>query len=113
LQDRADSCHASFLRKLLATTAKVAQDLASDEFTYPGCTAEELVLWAILQEWEVLLDLTDLGQSWTTLSEYLFEDLDFEYLFDADMDGVEDDPLAHKTSSIELFGASFCDALGG
>jgi hypothetical protein len=50
----------------------------------------------------VLLDLTDLGQSWTTLSEYLFEDLDFEYLFDADMDGVEDDPLAHKTSSIDV-----------
>jgi hypothetical protein len=70
---------ASFLRKLLATAAKVAQDLASDEYTYPACTAEELVLWAILQEWQVLLDLTALGRSWTTLSEYLFEDLDFEY----------------------------------
>jgi hypothetical protein len=93
---------ASFLRKLLATAAKVAQDLASDEYTYPACTAEELVLWAILQEWQVLLDLTALGRSWTTLSEYLFEDLDFEYLFDADMDGVEDDPLAHKTSSIDV-----------
>ena len=93
---------ASFLRKLLATAAKVAQDLANDECTYPACTAEELVLWTILREWEVLLDLTDLGQSWTALSEYLFEDLDFEYLFDADMDGVEDDPLAHKTSRIDV-----------
>jgi hypothetical protein len=93
---------AGFLRKLLATAAKVAQDLASEEFTYPACTAEELVMWAILQEWEVLLDLTDLGPSWTALSEYLFEDLDFEYLFDADMDGVEDDPLAHKTSGIDV-----------
>ncbi len=92
----------SFLRKLLATAAKVAQDLAGDELTHPACTAEELVLWAILQEWEMLLDLTDLGQSWTALSEYLFEDLDFEYLFDAEMDGVEDDPLAHKTSSMEV-----------
>jgi hypothetical protein len=93
---------ASFLRKLLATTGKVAQDLAGEQFTYPACTAEELVLWAILREWEVLLDLTDLGQAWTTLSEYLFEDLDFEYLFDADMDGVENDPLAHKTSNIDV-----------
>ncbi len=93
---------APFLRRLLASAAKVAPGLASDEFTYPACTAEELVLWAILQEWEVLLDLTDLGQSWTALSEYLFGDLDFEYLFDADMDGVEDDPLAHKTSGIDV-----------
>jgi hypothetical protein len=93
---------AVFLRKLLATTAKVAQDLASEQYSYPACTAEELVLSAVLQEWEVLLDLTDLGQSWTTLSEFLFEDLDFEYLFAADMDGVEDDPLAHKTTSIDI-----------
>lgn len=57
---------------------------------------------AILREWEALLDLTELGQSWTTLSEYLFEDLDFEYLFDPDMDGIEDDPLAHKTSGIDV-----------
>lgn len=33
---------------------QVARDLASNEFTYPARTAEELVLWAILQEWEVL-----------------------------------------------------------
>ncbi|MEO8888473.1 MAG: hypothetical protein ABI429_04170 [Jatrophihabitantaceae bacterium] len=52
---------ASFLRKPLGTAAKVVQDLASAEYTYPACTAEELVLWAILREWEMLLDLTDLG----------------------------------------------------
>jgi len=50
----------------------------------------------------VLLDLTGLGPAWSALSEYLFEDLDFEYLFDSDMDGVEDDPLAHKTTNIEV-----------
>jgi len=99
LRHRYDS---SFLRKLLAMAAKVGQDLAADEFSYPACTAEELVLWAIVREWEVLLDLTGLGPAWSTLSEYLFEDLDFEYLFDTDMDGVEDDPLAHKTSNIEV-----------
>jgi len=31
----------SFLRKLLATAAKVAQDLGADEFSYPACTAED------------------------------------------------------------------------
>jgi hypothetical protein len=93
---------AAFLRKLLATAAKVAQDLAGEEFTYPACTGEELVLCAILREWQVLLDLTDLGPACKAPSEYLFEDLDFEYLFDAQMDGVEDDPLAHKTSNIDV-----------
>jgi hypothetical protein len=94
--------HAPFLRKLLAAAAKVAQDLAIDAYTYPACTAEELVLWIVLQQWQMPLDLTELGPNWTDLSEYLFEDLDFEYLFDADMDGIEDDPLAHKTSNIEV-----------
>ena len=41
-------------------------------------------------------------QAWPRAGGYLFEDLDFEYLFDADMDGVEDDPLAHKTSNIDV-----------
>lgn len=93
---------APFLRKLLATTAKVAVDLARDEHSHPACTAVELVLWMVLQQWRALLDLTDLGPSWTDLSEYLFQDLDFEYLLDADMDGIENDPLAHKTSGIEV-----------
>ncbi len=93
---------AAFLRKLLATAAKVSQDLATAQYGYPGCTAEELVLWMIVQQWQVLLDLTGLGQSWTDLTEYLFEDTDFEYLFEPEMDGVENDPLVHKTSGIEV-----------
>jgi hypothetical protein len=97
---------APLLRKLLATSAKVAQDLAGDEHTYPACTAEELVLRMVLQQWQMLLELTDLGPSWTDLSEYLFEDLDFEYLFEPDMDGIEDDPIAHKTSGIEVHALS-------
>jgi hypothetical protein len=64
---------APLLRKLLATAAKVAQDLARDDDTYPECTAEELMLSMILQEWQLLLELTDLGLSWTDLSEYLFQ----------------------------------------
>lgn len=93
---------AAFVRKLLATAAKVSQDLATADYSYPACTAEELVLWMIAQQWQVLLDLTDLGQTWTDLSEYLFEDTDFEYLFGPDMDGVENDPLVHKTTGIDV-----------
>lgn len=94
-----------FHRKLLATTAKVALDLARPEYTYPACTAEELVLNAILREWRSLLEIADLADFWAgDLSEYLLEDLDFEYLFDDQMDGIEGDPLAHKTAGMDVRG---------
>jgi hypothetical protein len=92
-----------FHRKLLATAAKVALNLATDAYTYPACTAEELTLYAVIREWQAVLELTDLVDGWTDdLTEYLLEDLDFEYLFDHEMDGIEDDPLAHKTSGMEV-----------
>ncbi|HEX3456950.1 MAG TPA: hypothetical protein VHR97_03260 [Candidatus Baltobacteraceae bacterium] len=92
-----------FHRKLLATAAKVALDLANNEYTYPACTAEELVLYAIVREWRSLLELTGIaGSSRDDLTEYLFEDLDFEYLFDNEMDGIEDEPLAHKIAGMDV-----------
>lgn len=95
---------AEFHRKLLATTAKVAQDFADPNGGDPACTAEELVRYAVIEEWEALLDLTDLGQPWAPLTEYLLADLDFEYLFSDDMDGIEDDPLAPKLTGIDVRG---------
>lgn len=91
---------AEFHRKLLATVAKVGCDLARPDASRPACTAEELVLYAILQEWQVLLDVCGLGQSWTDLTEYLFDDLDFEKLYAEDMDGIENDPIAHLTTGM-------------
>lgn len=92
-----------FHGKLVATAAKVSFELTNPHGDHPACTAEELVLYAVLREWQVLLDITDLGAGWAeALGQYLFEDLDFEYLFSDEMDGVEDDPLAGKTSGIEV-----------
>lgn len=89
-----------FHRKLVAIVAAVASTRASPDGAYPACTAEELVLSAILREWQVLLETTDLGQAWADLTEYLLEDTDFEALFASEMDGIEDDPLAHKTTGL-------------
>jgi hypothetical protein len=33
-----------------------------------------------------------LGRPWLDPDELLLEDVDFEFLYDADMDGLEDDP---------------------
>jgi hypothetical protein len=90
----------TFHRKLLATVAKVGYDLVNYSAGPPACTAEELVLWAVLQQWQSLLEMSELGPSWTDLAEDLFEDMDFETLYAADMDGIENDPLAHKTTGL-------------
>jgi hypothetical protein len=113
-----------FHRKLMSTVAKVSYDLANPYPTHsralsrslargsgnsgrsrrqqPACTAEELVIHAIIGYTEMLLDESGLGQPWTDLREDLLEDLDFETLFWSDMDGVENDPLAVKTVGLDV-----------
>lgn len=90
----------AFHRKLLATVAKVGADLASPGAGSPACTGEELVLWAILQQWRSLLEISELGMPWSDLTDDLFEDTDFEALYAPDMDGIENDPLAHRTTGL-------------
>jgi hypothetical protein len=93
----------AFHLKLVASAAKVGFELTNPYGDYPACAAEELLLYAVLREWQLLLDITDLGAGWAdALAGYLFEDLDFEHLFSEEMDGVEDDPLAGKTSGLDI-----------
>ena len=59
-----------------------------------GCVAEELALRLILNGAEVQLELAevDLEDDWRSVVEAaLFEDPDHEMLFDASLDGIEDD----------------------
>jgi len=61
----------------------------------PSCVAQELLLQVLLDEVaysQELLEI-DLHPDWRdTLDELLFEDLDFEVLFDPSLDGIEDEP---------------------
>jgi hypothetical protein len=91
-----------FHRKILATIAKVSHDLVNPHAWRPACTAEELVLYAILREWQALLDVYELGQPWTDLTEDLFDDLDFENLYAQDMDGIENDPIAQLSTGMDV-----------
>jgi hypothetical protein len=47
-----------FQPKILATIATVPYELANPGPWRPACTADELVVYAILQQWQVLLDVT-------------------------------------------------------
>lgn len=61
----------------------------------PACVAQELLLQVLLDEVaysQELLEI-DLHPDWRdTLDDLLFEDLDFEVLFDPSLDGIEDEP---------------------
>jgi hypothetical protein len=81
-----------FYRKVLVTVIKVAQDLADPQGGEASCTAEEIIISAIGGLATGLCELAELDETEVHLEEALLEDLDFESLFDDDMDGIEDDP---------------------
>jgi hypothetical protein len=69
-----------------------------------ACTGQELMLWALLGEAQMIEDTheVDLGDWHEYLTDALFEDLDFEYLFDDSLDGFEDDETATGTRAMNM-----------
>jgi hypothetical protein len=82
----------AFYRKVLVTAIKVAHDLADPHGPDAGCTAEEIIRAALGPLATGLCQLVELDEPDIHLEDALLEDLDFEYLFDDEMDGIEDDP---------------------
>jgi hypothetical protein len=71
---------------------RTAGDLADPRGDYPACTAEEIIRHAIGAIATELCEAANLGQPWSHPDEMLLEDTDFEYLYQEEMDGLEDDP---------------------
>jgi hypothetical protein len=82
----------AFFDNVLVTAVKVAYDLANPWGESAACTAEEITRKAIGDLALALCELAGLEQPWLHPDEYLLEDLDFEALYEQDMDGIEDDP---------------------
>ena len=82
------------------TAVKVGHDLAREDAGPPACIAEEIMVNAICEMAEDLLDVADLGRPWLELTESLHEDLDFEFLFDDAMDGMKTDPARQRAMGI-------------
>lgn len=89
-----------FFRRTLVTAVKVTNDLADPDAPPASCTAEEIIVDAIGQRATSLCELGGIPQPEIDLAEMLLEDTDFEYLFDVDMDGIEDDPARQATMGI-------------
>ena len=85
-----------FFAKVLVTTIKVTQDLASPSADRPACIAEEIIVRAICRYAYALMDEADLDYD-AVLEDLLLEDADFELLFSKDMDGVENDPAMQRS----------------
>ena len=91
-----------FFRKVMVTAVQVAADLADPQGGPASCTAEEIVRHAVGVIAGQLCEAAGLGKPWLDPDEYLLEDADFEFLYDEDMDGLEDDPAMQAALSIDV-----------
>jgi len=92
-----------FFRRTLVTAVKVAHDFARPDGASAACTAEEIIIHTIGQIATSICELTEIAEPTIDLDDALLEDVDFEFLFDADMDGIEDDPARQAVMSIHVF----------
>lgn len=89
-----------FFRRTLVTAIKVAHDIANPDGPEAACTAEEIIIDVIGDRATSICQLAEIPHPEIDLDEMLLEDTDFEYLFDDDMDGIEDDPARQATMGI-------------
>lgn len=63
-----------------------------DGWEPPRCRGEELVLRAVLEHAEICLDELEgpPGAAFQDVREFLFADLDHEFMFDPRFDGIDD-----------------------
>jgi hypothetical protein len=92
----------AFFRKVLVTAVKVSQDLADPHGGPAACTVEEILRSSIGREALVLCEESGLGIPCVHPDEILLEDVDFEFLYDKDMDGLESDPAHQAAIQVDL-----------
>lgn len=79
-----------FAKRFLVCVVTVGWKLRAPGEYLLACTAEELVLNALIQQAETIMELNEEPADFTEFRQRAFEDWDFEYLFDQQWDGVED-----------------------
>ncbi|MFD3998576.1 hypothetical protein [Streptomyces sp. NPDC058583] len=86
-----------FARRFLVTAIALTTRFTDGSFRELGCLAEELVLKLLLQQAHSTLDLygllgDDVAEALERFADEVYEDMDFEWLYDDARDGVDDDP---------------------
>jgi hypothetical protein len=80
---------AGFARKFFMCLVTVAWKLGQREPLRLSCVAEELAAHVLLQEAEAFADERSQIVDYSSFRDMLFEDLDFEFLYDEAYDGIE------------------------
>jgi hypothetical protein len=94
-----------FARDWTTTVAVVGWKLAQPGHVTLACAAEELALYALIRQAQVLLDLREEEndeQAWSDFRDLAFEDEDFLFLFNPELDGIEETEWAREHAVVGL-----------
>ena len=94
-----------FARDWATTVAVVGWKLAQPNEVTLACVAEELALFALIRQAQVLLDLRESEsdeQAWSDFRDLVFEDEDFLFLFNPEFDGIEETEWARQHAVVGL-----------
>lgn len=102
----------AFARKFFMCLVTVVWKLGQAEIIRPPCVAEELAASILIQEAEALLEERGEAADFEAFYDSLFEDTDFEYLFDDAYDGIEKTDLAETMGMTNLAFADWFKRFG-
>ena len=103
---------AGFARKFFICLVTVAWKLAQREPLRLSCVAEELAAQVLLQEAEAIAEEHDQIVDYSSFRDTLFEDLDFEFLYDETYDGIEGTELGETMGIAHLPFAEWFERFG-
>ncbi len=91
-----------FAKKFLATFHAAAWKITQPDAYQLSCVAEEIAAEAIVVQAEAILELEGEEADFGLFRDGIFEDMDFDWLFHAEMDGIEDAEIAEEMVMVNL-----------
>lgn len=103
---------AEFARRFFVCLVTVVWKLRQREPLRLSCVAEELAAHVLLQEAEAFAEEQELPVDYSSFRDTLFEDLDFEFLYDETYDGIERTELGEVMGITHLRFAEWFERFG-
>ena len=94
-----------FVQRFIACLMTVACKFAQAPWQSLSCVGEELATFAFIEDARTQLELDghpDPDDAFSDLEDILFEDMDFEFLFEAEFEGIEDTVAAQELGLANL-----------
>jgi len=93
-----------FLKKFYVTLMTVGYKLAlpQESNTLLSSTAEEIALHILIEEATTLLDMHSIKADFGDFEDYVYQDIDFEFLYESEFDGIEDGETGDELHIVNL-----------